>query len=145
MRSRFLWLQRFFNTKERVLIVDDEDHIREELGHFLRKKYHVFTAASREEARKILEKEQIHFAVIDLNLDTESEYSGLILLDWLLRTYPKVIPLILSAYRADHVRESDDFKKREKQVNSVIEKSYISKGTRGNYIEAVVKHLEREG
>ena len=134
--------QRIFRKK--VLIVDDEQHIRDELGHFLRKKYCVFTAATRQEAIEIIKKDQPHFVIIDLNLDTESEYSGLILLAWLVKTYPAIKPLILSAYTFEHVRESDDFKEREEQVKPVIEQSYISKGARANYIETVTTRLEKE-
>jgi DNA-binding NtrC family response regulator len=129
-------------NKKKVLIVDDEPHIREELGHFLRKKYKVFTAATREDAKKIIEQKMPDFVIIDLNLDTESEYSGLILLDWLIKNYPKIKPLVLSAYSPEHVRESEDFRQRKETVELVVENNYISKGSRPNYIEAVQKKIE---
>jgi DNA-binding NtrC family response regulator len=80
----------------RILVVDDEINIREALAALLNDDgYQVQTAASAEEALKILREIQFDIAISDLRM---SGGSGLDILRWLRDTSPETEMIILTAY-----------------------------------------------
>jgi len=123
--------------KKSVLIVDDEEHIRNHLGEFLEEDgYMVYTASTIENAKQEIQNKELHYAIIDLKLDNPSEYGGIEVYKCVKENKPDVIPIILSAYFNEHVKE--ELKKEEKD----IEPHYIFKGGEQNYILAVLDKLE---
>jgi ActR/RegA family two-component response regulator len=134
---------------KKVLLLDDEKHIREDLGNGLRESgYGVYTASTVEEARKIILSEKLDYAIIDLKLDFTSEVSGIKVVNFAKRNQPKLKTIILSAYPFNDVK--DQLKKElTKEIESEkifkeIEKDYISKSDEKNYIKAVLDKLELE-
>lgn len=140
----------WFNTKPincgKVLIVDDEAHIRNDLNEVLQEKgYNVITAENQEEAKKLLKSEQnIKFAIIDLNLDRSSDYSGIYLFIEINDHYPEIYSIILTAYSFEQLEENEKFKRdiAGKVSLEEIKKIYISKGGQENYIDAVLNKLK---
>ena len=131
---------------KKILLVDDEVHIRENLGKHLRKKnYAVYTASTAEEARKIILSEELNYAVIDLSLDFTSEYGGINVVNFAKRNQPKLKTIILSGYRFEDVKgQLKEELKEEIEAKTVlqeIEQDYISKGGKENYITAVLEKL----
>lgn len=58
-----------------ILVVDDDPHIRELLQFYLhRESYRVLEAADGEEALKVLEKEDIHLAIVDIMMPNMDGY-----------------------------------------------------------------------
>ena len=133
-----------------VLIVDDEEHIREDLKkHLKKRKYQVYTASTVEDANKIILSEELDYALIDLTLDFTSEYGGIKVFTFVKEKQPKVKPFILSAYPFIDVKEElkKELKEEEEseRILQEIEEDYISKGGKKNYIEAVLEKLEELG
>lgn len=144
MKLLSLW-KNLFGDQKSVLIVDDELHIREELGETLRvEKYQVFTAASISEARTILKQHQPDFIIIDLNLDNTSEYGGIVLFIEVHREYPKIKPIILSAYWFEQLEENEKFiAEIEGKIElETMKHHYVSKGGEGNYIPKILEKLK---
>ncbi len=80
----------------KILIVDDEEGIREELGYFLQQsEYNVFKAESREEALKVLEHSAIDIAITDIHLGADS---GLELLREIHERWPDTQVIMITAF-----------------------------------------------
>ncbi|NIM17854.1 MAG: response regulator [Candidatus Aminicenantes bacterium] len=132
---------------KKVLLLDDEKHIREDLGNELRESgYAVHTAEKVEEARKIILSEEIDYAFIDLKLDYSSEYSGIKVVNFAKRNQPKLKAIILSAYPFEQVK-AQLRKELEEEIGyekilKEIEEDYIYKGGEQNYIDAVLDKLK---
>ncbi len=131
----------------KVLLVDDEQHIREDLGDNLREKgYAVYTASTVEEARKIILCENLDYSIIDLKLDFTSEFSGIKVMNFAKRNQPKLKTIILSAYPFIEVKEQlEEALKGEIGSEKIIketERDYIYKGGEQNYITAILDKLE---
>ncbi len=134
--------------KESILIVDDEEHIRRQLGEFLESKYSVHTASTMEEAKKVILHEPLQYAIIDLKLDNPSEYAGVKVFLFLKQTQPGAKFIILSAYpfEGEVEEEFDAQLKNEPEAEKMlyeVKNNYISKGGEKNYILAVLSKLER--
>jgi CheY-like chemotaxis protein len=147
--------------KKTVLIVDDEQHIRDNLKEFLEDDYDVFLAASFEEAKKIIGdlSGKLDYAITDLKLDNSSEYSGIAVFKWIKQQTPKTHCIVLSAYPLLEGDYGDkDAKSKKSEVESQFEeslkdypnkdemleevkKNYISKGGEKNYIKAIMEKL----
>lgn len=132
----------------KILLVDDEPHIREDLGKRLKgKKYAVYTASDVEEARKIILTEDFDFAIIDLKLDFTSEYGGIKVFNFTKRNHPKTKAIVLSGYPFEEAK--NQIKKELKgehapeKILKEIEQDYIYKGGDQNYILAVLNKLEK--
>lgn len=130
----------------KILLVDDEQHIREDLGKRLKsREYAVYTASNVEEARKIILCEDFDYAIIDLKLDFTSEYGGIKIFNFAKRNHPKTKAIVLSAYPFEEVR--NQIKKELKgeltpeKILEEIEQDYICKGGGENYILAVLDKL----
>ena len=83
-------------SKERILIVDDEESIREFLEIMLRReKYEVATASSAKKALKILEKENFDMVITDIQMP---EMNGIELLGKIKDTDPDTVVIMVTAY-----------------------------------------------
>jgi PAS domain S-box-containing protein len=80
----------------RILIVDDENGILEELSDYLSNGYEIVTARSASEAIKLLEAGGIELAIIDMYMETEE--SGIEVLKSAKKTAPLLQCIILTAY-----------------------------------------------
>lgn len=132
--------------KKAVLIVDDQEHICRDLGkHLQKREYTVFTAFSKENARKIVLAEKPDYAIIDLKLYITSEYAGIQVLNFSERNQPGIKTIILSAYPFDHAQGQLKTQICHSEFEK-IEQNYIFKGSETNYIKAVLDKLkELEG
>jgi DNA-binding NtrC family response regulator len=133
-----------------VLIVDDEKHIREDLGkHLRKKKYEVYTASTVEEAKKIISHKELDYAIIDLKLDFTSEFSGIKVFVFNQNNKPNIKSIALSAYPFKDVKEQLKKEVEEKgepeTILKKIEYNYIHKGGIQNYIIAILNKLEEFG
>jgi PAS domain S-box-containing protein len=80
--------------KANILIIDDDEKIRELLGRPLKKKgYAISKAASAEEARELLKKQSFELVLCDLNLPEES---GLDFARFALSEYPQTAAVMMT-------------------------------------------------
>ncbi len=83
-------------AKERVLVVDDEQSIREFLEIMLkREKYEVTTAANGSKALRLLEKESFDMVITDIQMP---QVSGMDLLEKVKNMNPNIIVIMITAY-----------------------------------------------
>jgi two-component system NtrC family response regulator len=76
-------------SKEKILIVDDEDSIRNQLRWGLADEYEVFTAGSAEEARRVLREEKPAVVTLDVTLGPAGgRPEGLELLEEIVERHP---------------------------------------------------------
>lgn len=81
---------------ERILIVDDEAFIRENLERILTDDgYRTYSATGGDEAATLLQEEEIDLVLLDLNLGPES---GIDVLERLKKIDPKVLVIIITGY-----------------------------------------------
>ena len=114
----------------RILILDDEKLVRDELEEFLiDPNFSVYKAGSPSEAFDIMDKNDIHIAVIDVNLP---EMSGLEVLEKVKHDFPEIEVIMISGYsemdsviHAMRLGASDFFTKpfRLSDVESAIERT----------------------
>jgi CheY-like chemotaxis protein len=133
---------------ERVLLVDDEIHILDDLGKQLRKRdFAVYTAKTIDDARKIILSEELDYAIIDLKLEISSEVGGIKVVNFAKRNRPKIRTIILSAYPFDHVKEQIESDLRDEpdkeKILAEIAEDYVSKGGEKNYIIAILEKLNQ--
>ncbi len=139
------WLMSFFTPRKSILFVEDSERIQQELGEFLLRRYRVYSARKVEEAKHHIANKQFDYAILDLKLDTPSEFGGVEVWNYLRKNKPSARIIILSAYAFDQVCE--EFKKHlvdEQNADEVLETvkgNYISKGGQVVYIEAVLAKL----
>jgi len=80
----------------RILILDDEKLVREELSEFLiDPNFQVFKAGTPSEAFQIMDRNEVHIAVVDVNLP---EMSGLDVLEKIKKEYPEIEVIMISGY-----------------------------------------------
>src|SRR3989338_10118289 len=83
-------------SKERILIVDDEESIREFLEIMLRReKYEVATASNAKKALKTLEKENFDMVITDIQMP---EMNGIELLGKIKDTDSDTVVIMVTAY-----------------------------------------------
>jgi DNA-binding NtrC family response regulator len=106
--------------KEVVLLLDDEENIRRDLGGYLMSHgYGVHKASSIEEAKKIILSENIDYAIVDLKIDYETEFGGAQIVNYAKRIHPKAKAIVLSAYTLD-----DEIKSRfEVDIDGYVHKA----------------------
>ncbi|GAB4303429.1 MAG: sigma-54 dependent transcriptional regulator [Desulfuromonadia bacterium] len=81
---------------EKILIVDDEPFIRENVERILSDTgYHVFTAADGESARELVAQEEIDLVLLDLNLGTES---GIDVLKGMKELDPDLLVIMITGF-----------------------------------------------
>jgi signal transduction histidine kinase/DNA-binding response OmpR family regulator len=96
MRSRGFMTRKALHVSASVLIVDDEQAIREILKQFISKRgYRVSTAASAKDALALIGEERFDVALIDLKLP---DRAGLDLLEPLARANPNAKCVIMTAF-----------------------------------------------
>ena len=101
-----------------ILFVDDEIPIRETLSLcFKRKGLDVTTAGTGKEAITLAEKNPFDLVILDVNLGEES---GLDLLDFFKRTYPKLPVIMFTGAAHDPVVRS---KAMDKGASAVLSKT----------------------
>jgi len=113
-----------------ILILDDEKLVRDELEEFLiDPNFNVYKAGSPSEAFNIMDENDIHIAVIDVNLP---EMSGLEVLEKVKHDFPEIEVIMISGYsemdsviHAMRLGASDFFTKpfRLRDVESAIERT----------------------
>ncbi|MBC1564785.1 response regulator transcription factor [Listeria booriae] len=80
---------------KRILVVDDDSHIRQLVGHHLRAEgFHVLEAENGVHAETLLNKEQVHLAIVDLMMP---EMDGLELCQRMRADYPEIPVIMLTA------------------------------------------------
>jgi len=108
----------------KILIVDDDNHIRKLYGDFLTLEgYEVKTAADACEAYEVIQNERFDLIVLDIELGGDS---GLDMLKRLKREYPD-IPIILntaySIYKSDfHTWVADGYILKSSDIQSLKNK-----------------------
>ena len=76
-------------NREKILIVDDEESIRSQLKWGLADEYEVLTAATTEEARRVLREERPRVVTLDITLSRAGgDEDGMILLEEIVDLYP---------------------------------------------------------
>jgi two-component system response regulator RegA len=83
------------DTRQLVLVEDDEDFARTLRRSLERRGYEVLYAANREMLRQIIEAQTPHYAVVDLKLGNDS---GLVCVDLLHRHDPQMLIVVLTGF-----------------------------------------------
>ncbi len=124
-----------------VLIVDDEEHTREDLEIEFVDSFQVYLASSVLEARNFIKQvEIIDYAIIDLKLDHTSEVGGIEIFNALKDNGSEAKIVIISGFPFDHIREKL-FRNVKEKYASELEQNYVYKGGPENYIDAVLNKL----
>ncbi len=90
------------NIDDRILIVDDDDAIRDSMQEFIeRSGFTAFSAASAEEAIELLAKEVIHVTITDIILPGRD---GLELTDYIKSGYD-IDVIVMTGYSGDYSYE----------------------------------------
>ncbi|MBC2326005.1 response regulator transcription factor [Listeria booriae] len=80
---------------KRILVVDDDPHIRQLVGHHLRVEgFHVLEAENGVHAETLLNEDQVHLAIVDLMMP---EMDGLELCQRMRTDYPEIPVIMLTA------------------------------------------------
>ena len=84
----------------RVLVVDDEDHMRAVLRHNLAGEFEILEAASMKEAQETFGREPVDILLTDLCLKGPKwqDRSGIELMEWAREHSPRTVCLLMSAY-----------------------------------------------
>ena len=97
--------------KSKILVVDDEEHIRELIRFYLDKEgFSVREASGGEEALGILENEYIDLAIVDIMMPVMNGYEATKMIRSLDREDAKVIPIIAmtaNAFTEDRIRAKE--------------------------------------
>src|SRR5262245_31057511 len=75
-------------NREKILIVDDEESILSQLKWGLTEQYEVLTAASADEARRVLREDRPRVVTLDIALSRAGGEEGLALLEEIVDLYP---------------------------------------------------------
>ena len=91
-----------------ILLVDNEAHVRKSTGRLLETKgYRIFTAATADVARRILDQERISLAIIDIRLMDDDDPNDVSGLDLAAGLDPHVAKIILTGFRTEeHIRRA---------------------------------------
>ncbi|MBM3436538.1 MAG: sigma-54-dependent Fis family transcriptional regulator [Bacteroidetes bacterium] len=82
--------------KVKILVVDDEQRVRDEIAEFLiENKYHVYKAGLPSEAFDILKENDIDIVILDIKLP---EMDGLSVLKTIKETYPDIEVIMISGH-----------------------------------------------
>lgn len=80
----------------RILILDDEQLVRDELSEFLiDPNFQIYKAGAPSEAFEIMDRNEIHIAIVDVNLP---EMSGLEVLEKIKKDYSEIEVIMISGY-----------------------------------------------
>ena len=82
--------------KIKILVVDDEQRVREEISEFLTENnYEVYKAAAPSEAFLILKEKEVHIVILDIKLP---EMDGLTALQVIRENYPDTEVIMISGH-----------------------------------------------
>lgn len=119
--------------RPRLLVLDDEESIRQVLAIFFEKKgYHVTTAAAAVEAMRAADREWFDLAIFDINLAGES---GLELLGYFKSNFPDLPIIIYTGINDDDALEKAMFR----GANGFLKKSEPLE----NLFEAVTSYVQK--
>jgi len=80
----------------RILILDDEQLVRDELSEFLiDPNFQIFKASTPSEAFEIMNRNEVHIAIVDVNLP---EMSGLDVLERIKKEHSDIEVIMISGY-----------------------------------------------
>lgn len=84
-----------------VLIVDDIEEYLDTIEGFIEDDFKSFKARNLQEAKKIIERETVDIALVDIRLDEDDPENkeGLDLLKWIREKQPDLPVVVMSAYR----------------------------------------------
>lgn len=117
-----------------VLVVDDQENIRMNLKEWLeRSHFVVHVAETIEDAEKIINSTELHFAIVDLKLDFRSDYGGCEIVKQVKERHPQAKVIVLSAY--------DLTEEIKREIQDKYD-DFVSKGAPKNYIKAVLDTLK---
>lgn len=127
-----------------ILIVDDEAHIRENLGNELIEEGHDVSLSSNiEEAKEQISSCEFDCAIIDMKLDFTSMHGGLDIFIFAKEIQPNMRTIILSGYSPERLKEHlEKDEKLNSNILKQIEDCYIYKGDERSYIDLVFEKLE---
>jgi DNA-binding NtrC family response regulator len=85
--------------KQHILVVDDEEPIRDLLGEFFKKRgYDVTVAATAEETMRLVDEERLHLVILDIALN---DADGLELLQRIKSSHPNLPVIMLTGMGFD--------------------------------------------
>ena len=117
--------------KIRVLLVDDEKEFLESLSErFELRGFEVYKAQSGSEAIRVVEKNKIHAAVVDLKMP---DMDGLVTITKLKEIQPKIKTILLTGFGSQKV----------KQASEALESDYFEKGQMGSFWDFIKKLPQR--
>ena len=125
--------------KNRVLIIDDEEHIRITLNKYLTKSGNDVVAASTiEEANSIiqLKEKEIDCAIVDLEFIGDDPYGGIKIIENINKIRPQTKIIISTGYY-----ESED--ELSLKLKGIKYNTFLSKGSHGNIFENILKEVEK--
>ena len=114
-------------VKANILVVDDEKTILANLSLLLGSTYRVFTARSAEEAKKVLQKEEIHVLVTDYRMPGQD---GLSFLADEKERHPEVVRVLMTAYGSTDLIV--------KAINTGAVHRYFSKPYRADQVQKLL-------
>jgi len=117
--------------KIRVLLVDDEKEFLESLSErFELRGFEVYKAQSGPEAIRVVEKNKIHAAVVDLKMP---DMDGLVTITKLKEIQPKIKTILLTGFGSEKV----------KQASEALESDYFEKGQMGSFWDFIKRLPQR--
>lgn len=133
-----------------ILVVDDEKHIPQDLSVFLTKKgYTSYLAYTLEEAKQFIDEQlQLDYGIVDLKLDSQSDFGGIEVFRQIKYRHPQAKIIVLSANPFLEERVLKEFGERftgDPNVEKILEEvrtHYVHKGGEKNYILMVLEKLE---
>jgi len=117
------------SEKIRVLYVDDEVNNLQAFKATFRRNYKIFLAESAEEARKILEEEEIEIIITDQRMPSET---GVEFLESIIPHYPDPMRILLTGYT--------DIQAVIDAINKGQVYHYLTKPWDEDYMRTVVKN-----
>lgn len=117
--------------KIRVLLVDDEKEFLESLSErFELRGFEVYKAQSGPEAIRVVEKNKIHAAVVDLKMP---DMDGLVTITKLKEIQPKIKTILLTGFGSEKV----------KQASEALDSDYFEKGQMGSFWDFIKRLPQR--
>ncbi|RAJ86048.1 response regulator receiver domain-containing protein [Chitinophaga dinghuensis] len=132
-----------------ILYIDDEVHNLNAFKASFRRLYNVFTAASAEEAEKLLKEQEFHIIISDQRMP---KMTGIEFFESILERYPEPIRMLLTGYAdinavVDAINKGQVYKYfskpwNEEELKHNIEKAYEVYSLRKENKELTAKLLD---
>ena len=129
------------NVKKKILVVDDDPDIVEQLTAILNaESYEVFSAGGQRQAEELLLTVKPDLAILDVMM--EQSDSGFVLAHHLQELYPKTPTILLTAMTATTGLSFDSFSKTSSDTESWLKVDKIlNKPVRSEQLKAEVRRL----